>query len=123
MGGTMADPLRYDPRDSELDDVSLPKTRWHGSTVEVTARLVPRYYWAIASSYGFLDGRCILPPDGRPDESRRLKVGRVPPQWRDAYGGAILGSCAAMRFRPSLLPLSTDDRRCQTGRIGSPGRG
>jgi hypothetical protein len=62
----MVDLLQYDPHDSEFDDVvSTPKTRWHGCTVEVTARLVPRYLWTTSSIDVFLDGRCILRTGGQ----------------------------------------------------------
>jgi hypothetical protein len=62
--------MAYSPRDDdrgfEFDD-AMPgaKTRWHGSTVEVTARLVPRYLWSTASIDVFLDGRCILRTGGQ----------------------------------------------------------
>ena len=39
--------------------------RWQGSTVEVKARLVPRFLWNIASIDVFLDGRCILRTGGK----------------------------------------------------------
>jgi hypothetical protein len=58
--------MAYLPRDSEFDDaVPGAKTCWHGSTVEVTARLVPRYLWTTASIDVFLDGRCILRTGGQ----------------------------------------------------------
>jgi hypothetical protein len=66
MGGIMVDRFRNDPRDFELDDpVPMAKTRWHGTTVEVTARLVPRYLWTTSAIDVFLDGRCILRTDGQ----------------------------------------------------------
>jgi hypothetical protein len=62
----MAHLPREDARDFELDDaVPGAKTFWHGSTVEVTARLVPRYLWTTASIDVFLDGRCILRTGGQ----------------------------------------------------------
>jgi hypothetical protein len=66
MGRIMVDLLRDDPRDFELDDgAPTAKIRWHGSTVEVTARLVPRYLWTTSSIDVFLDGRCILRTGGQ----------------------------------------------------------
>jgi hypothetical protein len=58
------------PRDETLDfgfDDPVPKakTHWHGSTIEVTARLIPRYLWTTASIDVFLDGRCILRTGGQ----------------------------------------------------------
>jgi hypothetical protein len=62
----MVDLLRYDPQDSEFGElVPMAKTRWHGATVEVTARLVPRYLWTTSSIDVFLDGRCILRTGGQ----------------------------------------------------------
>lgn len=53
--------------DDELDGdrPSRSKTRWNGRTVEVTARLVPRYLWTTASIDVFLDGECILRTGGQ----------------------------------------------------------
>jgi hypothetical protein len=66
MGGIMVDLLRDHPQDFELDDaVPAAKTRWHGSSVGVTARLVPRYLWTTSSIDVFLDGRCILRTGGQ----------------------------------------------------------
>ncbi len=57
---------RDDPQDFDLDDtVPTAKTRWHGSRVEVTARLVPRYLWTTASIDVYLDGLCILRTGGQ----------------------------------------------------------
>jgi hypothetical protein len=58
---------RGDTWDSDLDgDIpSRSKTRWNGRTVEVTARLIPRYFWSTASIDVFLDGECILRTGGR----------------------------------------------------------
>jgi hypothetical protein len=54
------------PQDSDFNDaVPGAKTRWHGSTIEVTARIVPRYLWTTASIDVFLDGRCILRTGGQ----------------------------------------------------------
>lgn len=39
--------------------------KWQGSTVEVQARLVPRYLWNTASIDVFLDGQRILRTGGR----------------------------------------------------------
>jgi hypothetical protein len=39
--------------------------KWHDSTIEVQARLVPRYLWCTASIEVLLDGRCILQTGGR----------------------------------------------------------
>jgi hypothetical protein len=47
------------------DDVGQPKLLWEGSTVEVRARVVPRYFWTTASIDVFLDGRCILQTGGQ----------------------------------------------------------
>ena len=33
--------------------------QWHGSTVEVTARLIPRFLWTTASIDVFIDGECV----------------------------------------------------------------
>jgi hypothetical protein len=62
----MDHPLRDDPLDFGLE-VAAPstKTRWHGSTVAVRARLVPRYVWSTASIDVFLDGRCVLRTGGQ----------------------------------------------------------
>jgi hypothetical protein len=50
----------------EFGDEILPaKIRWHGSEVEVKARIVPRYGWTTASIDVFLDGRCILQTGGQ----------------------------------------------------------
>jgi hypothetical protein len=38
---------------------------WHGSTVDVQARCVPRFLWTTASIDVFLDGRCILQTGGQ----------------------------------------------------------
>ena len=52
--------------DFEFGDEILPaKVRWHGSEVQVKARLVPRYGWTTASIDVFLDGRCILRTGGQ----------------------------------------------------------
>jgi hypothetical protein len=62
----MAHLPRDDLRDFDLDGgLTGPKIRWHGGTVEVTARLVPRYLWTTASIDVFLDGRCILRTGGQ----------------------------------------------------------
>jgi hypothetical protein len=54
------------PREFELDEeFAPPKIRWRGKTVEVTARLVPRYLWTTASIDVFLEGRCILRTGGQ----------------------------------------------------------
>ena len=47
------------------DDIGQPKLFWEGSTVEVRARVVPRYFWTTASIDVFLDGRCILKTGGQ----------------------------------------------------------
>jgi hypothetical protein len=47
------------------DDIGQPKLLWEGSTVEVRARVVPRYLWTTASIDVFLDGRCILKTGGQ----------------------------------------------------------
>jgi hypothetical protein len=63
----MANSPRGGTWDSELD-VDIPsrsKTRWNGRTVEVTARLIPRYFWSTASINVFLDGECILRTGGQ----------------------------------------------------------
>jgi hypothetical protein len=39
--------------------------KWHGSTVHVQARQVPRYFWTTASIDVYLDGQCILQTGGR----------------------------------------------------------
>jgi hypothetical protein len=39
--------------------------KWHGSTVQVEARQVPRYFWATTSIDVYLDGQCILQTGGR----------------------------------------------------------
>jgi hypothetical protein len=62
MDNTEWDPL-IDP--SFNDDVGQPKLLWEGSTVEVRARVVPRYLWTTASIDVFLDGRCILKTGGQ----------------------------------------------------------
>jgi hypothetical protein len=62
----MPNPARDDPLDFEFDDrVPEKKIRWNGSTIVVTARLVPRYSWTTASIDVFLDGRCILRTGGQ----------------------------------------------------------
>jgi hypothetical protein len=63
----MANPPRGDTWDSELDgDIpSRAKTRWNGRSVEVTARLISRYFWSTASIDVFLDGECILRTGGQ----------------------------------------------------------
>ena len=47
------------------DEIPPAKIRWHGSEVEVKARLVPRYGWTTASIDVFLDGECILRTGGQ----------------------------------------------------------
>jgi hypothetical protein len=47
------------------DEIPPAKIRWHGSEVEVKARLVPRYGWTTASIDVFLGGRCILRTGGQ----------------------------------------------------------
>jgi hypothetical protein len=66
-GMIMANVPRGDIWDSELDgDIpSRSKTRWNGRTVEVTAHLIPRYFWSTASIDVFLDGECILQTGGQ----------------------------------------------------------
>ncbi len=62
----MGPPPSDDLRDLDLDGAcSTTKTRWRGCTVEVTARLVPRYLWSTASIDVHLDGRCILRTGGQ----------------------------------------------------------
>jgi hypothetical protein len=39
--------------------------QWQDGTIEVRARLVPRYLWSTASIEVLLDGRCILQTGGR----------------------------------------------------------
>ena len=39
--------------------------KWQGSTVDVQARLVPRYLWITASVDLYLDGLCILRSGGQ----------------------------------------------------------
>jgi hypothetical protein len=61
--------MRYSTWDAhpgfEFDDeIPQAKIRWHGSVVEVKARLVPRYAWTTASIDVFLDGRCVLRTGG-----------------------------------------------------------
>jgi hypothetical protein len=52
--------------DFDFDNEILPaKIRWRGSTVEVKARLVPRYFWTTASIDVYLDGQCILQTGGQ----------------------------------------------------------
>jgi hypothetical protein len=38
---------------------------WHGSTVHVQARQVPRYLWTTTSIDVYLDGQCILESGGQ----------------------------------------------------------
>jgi hypothetical protein len=47
------------------DEIPPAKIRWHGSEVEVKARIVPRYGWTTASIDVFLDGKCILRTGGQ----------------------------------------------------------
>ena len=47
------------------DEIPAAKIRWHDCTVEVKARLVPRYLWTTASIDVFLDGRCIVQTGGQ----------------------------------------------------------
>jgi hypothetical protein len=47
------------------DEIGPAKLRWHGSEVEVKARIVPRYGWTTASIDVFLDGKCILRTGGQ----------------------------------------------------------
>jgi hypothetical protein len=63
----MVNAPRGDTWDSELDGdmPSRSKPRWNGRTVEVTARLIPRYLWSTASIDVFLDGECILQTGGQ----------------------------------------------------------
>jgi hypothetical protein len=39
--------------------------QWQDSTIEVQARLVPRYLWCTASIEVLLDGRCLLQTGGQ----------------------------------------------------------
>jgi hypothetical protein len=39
--------------------------KWQGRTVEVQARLIPRFLWTTASIDVFLDGQCILRTGGQ----------------------------------------------------------
>jgi hypothetical protein len=47
------------------DEIGQPKLLWEGSTVEVRARIVPRFLWTTASIDVYLDGRCILKTGGQ----------------------------------------------------------
>jgi hypothetical protein len=47
------------------DEIPHAKLQWHGSTIEVKARLVPRYLFSTASIDVFLDGQCILRTGGQ----------------------------------------------------------
>ncbi len=63
----MANLPRGEIWDPELDG-EIPaqtKTRWNGRTVEVTARIIPRYLWTTASIDVFLDRECILRTGGQ----------------------------------------------------------
>ena len=61
------DNVDWDPRIDRAfnDDVGEPKVLWEGSTVEVRARVVPRFFWTTVSIDVFLDGRCILRTGGQ----------------------------------------------------------
>lgn len=49
----------------EFGDEWPEAIQWHGSIVEVTARLIPRFLWTTASIDVFLDGSCILRTGGQ----------------------------------------------------------
>jgi hypothetical protein len=53
------------PLTDEFGDEWPKEIRWHGSTVEVTARLIPRFLWTTASIEVFLDEECILRTGGQ----------------------------------------------------------
>ena len=62
--------MRYAQLDAQSgfdfgDEILPAKLRWHGSEVEVKARIVPRYGWTTASIDVFLDGQCILQTGGQ----------------------------------------------------------
>ena len=42
-------------------------TTWQACKVEVTARLIPRYFWSTASIDVFLDNECVLRTGGKLD--------------------------------------------------------
>src|SRR5262249_10297062 len=51
-----------------IDEFGHPwpeEIEWHGSTVEVTARLIPRFLWTTASIDVFIDGECVLRTGGQ----------------------------------------------------------
>jgi hypothetical protein len=61
--------LRDSEHDGPLIDEFGHKRReeiqWHGSAVEVTARLIPRFLWTTASIDVFIDGECVLETGGQ----------------------------------------------------------
>ena len=60
-----SDPEHGGPLTDEFAHAWPEEIQWHGSTVEVTARLIPRFLWTTASIDVFIDGECVLRTGGQ----------------------------------------------------------